>query len=174
MHSIDATIIEDIRNRKRGGESLKQISKELGIAKSTASLYCRDLFEYRGRKYQTEKEARQIPIQNRKGKPRKKYPSDYKKYPRQHGKRKLYPCRNGCGNMITRNGSLCIQCYNKKRIELANIRAKERELRIKENIKRLPPIKVEICNASPNERHYWLINSDNFGVCKWCKEERQF
>jgi hypothetical protein len=177
--------IEKIRKRKQEGASLRQLANEFKCAKATASLYCRDLFEHTGRKYQSEKEARQTPILKCKGKPRKRYPSDNKKYPRKKypHKKYLYHCSSeGCLNMITRKGGLCIKCYTAKLIKDSEkreaIHIKEREesqrLRLEREVKRFKPAKIEICPSSPIERHYWIINSENLGICKYCGEKRQF
>jgi hypothetical protein len=31
-----------------------------------------------------------------------------------------------------------------------------------------------MCRKSPTERHHWLIEGLNHGICKYCGEERQF
>lgn len=31
-----------------------------------------------------------------------------------------------------------------------------------------------LCLESPNQRHYWVINCSNKGICKYCQEIRQF
>lgn len=51
-------MINAMREAKINGASLKEITEAFDIAKSTASLYCRDLFWHPNRIYQTEGEAR--------------------------------------------------------------------------------------------------------------------
>lgn len=51
--------VEQIRQAKRDGMPLLAISKKFGCAKSTASLYCRDLFDHPNQMYKTERTARQ-------------------------------------------------------------------------------------------------------------------
>jgi hypothetical protein len=51
--AIDNEIVSKIRDMKAKGQSLLFISRELKIAKSTVSLYCRDMFEHPKRRYPT-------------------------------------------------------------------------------------------------------------------------
>jgi hypothetical protein len=39
-----------------------------------------------------------------------------------------------------------------------------------------PPTPVHICpgSRSPNQRHYYDIDDDNHGVCRWCQAEGYF
>jgi len=53
-------LIKDIREAKLRGYSLREIAEAYQVAKSTASLYCRDLYDDPQRIYQTEEEAREI------------------------------------------------------------------------------------------------------------------
>lgn len=174
MNSLPQSKIESIRNAKREGMSLQDISKTFGCSKSTASLYCRDLFYHPSRKYNTEEQARQIPIERRKGKLRRRYPSDYNR------KRKLYSCVS-CGNLISRKGHLCLKCYTAKLIEATNQRIAHKLVSAEERRKRrlersLPPVEIEVCPSpkSPNQRHFWFIDSQEHGVCHYCGEKRDF
>lgn len=56
---ITQSQIELIRQAKINGYSLNEISKLYHIAKSTISLYCRDLYDDIRRQYPTEEDARQ-------------------------------------------------------------------------------------------------------------------
>lgn len=183
--ALPEATVSEIRRLKHAGASLRELAVQFGCAKSTVSLYCRDLFEYPRRKYHSEKEARQLPILNRRGKPRKRYPSDSAEHRRLHrrryGHKPIYKCAN-CGSPVWRKGSLCIICYRQREKELALVReakqAREREQRRGEKIervmKRFPPPIIEVCPDSPNQRHYWKIDSNEHGVCQYCGEERDF
>ena len=57
---IPSLKVELIRNAKRENYSLREISQAFDVAKSTASYYCRDLFDDPQRVYQTEEEAREV------------------------------------------------------------------------------------------------------------------
>ncbi len=85
--------IQLIREAKRDGCSLGEISQVFSIAKSTASYYCRDLFWHPQRVYQTEKEARLIIALRGAGK-------DHSKY---------HTCIN-CGKSIRNEFTRCLQC----------------------------------------------------------------
>jgi len=47
-----------MREAKTAGYSLSEIASSLSVAKSTVSLYCRDLYSHPNRVYETEEEAR--------------------------------------------------------------------------------------------------------------------
>ena len=36
------------------------------------------------------------------------------------------------------------------------------------------PIVAQPCPVAPEGRHHWLLDSKSVGICKWCKEKRQF
>jgi len=77
------TTIDAIREAKVTGTSLREISEIFGCSKSTASLYCRNLFDYRDRLYKTEEEARfSIAERNKADKDRHKRYKYSKKYRR--------------------------------------------------------------------------------------------
>ena len=57
---ISQSIVDSMRKDKSNGLSLDYISRTYNVAKSTASLYCRDLYNYSSRVYQTQEEARQM------------------------------------------------------------------------------------------------------------------
>jgi hypothetical protein len=90
-------LIKLIRTSKINGFSLSEISNQYHVAKSTASIYCRDLFYYPGRKYKTEQEFRQGILDRQRGK-------DH------HG---YHPCID-CSKMIGDNRHMrCRECYLK-------------------------------------------------------------
>ena len=167
IHQLPATTIELIRKRKSDGFSLADIAKEFGCAKSTTSLYCRDLFYHPLRKYATEKDARQIPIDGRKGKPHKKYPRDtLKEY-----LRKMVPCvKCGKPRQCRSESGLCIVCHRLKRRENARY---QRRPRLHGNIEgKTTPKKHagcypigEQCAESPTRKH-----SCTAGYCLWCSQ----
>lgn len=41
-------------------------------------------------------------------------------------------------------------------------------------MKRFPPPVIEVCPGSPSQRHYYQLNSDSFGVCYYCKKQKDF
>ena len=168
---LSTEIVEQIRQGKREGLSLKTLAIKFHCCKSTVSLYCRDLFYHPRRKYRSEYEARRIPFIRRKDLPRKKYP---------HSKaRKLYPCVV-CGYLIRRTNCLCIRCYTLKRAEeavasqgkkLADKEQQEKKRKERE-LKRFPPLLIEDCLISPNNRHHWLIDSKDYARCGYCGKEK--
>ncbi len=60
---ISASVVCTMRDMKRDGLSLREISDELLIAKSTVSVYCRDLFDHPSRIYFTEEDCRNAVVQ---------------------------------------------------------------------------------------------------------------
>jgi hypothetical protein len=85
--------IDNIREWKLRGYSLREISKYYGVAKSTASLYCRDLFFNPMRKYQSESEIREAIALKGKG-------TDHAKY---------HQCVD-CGETIRNTNKRCLAC----------------------------------------------------------------
>ena len=64
---------------------------------------------------------------------------------------------------------------------LKDAEKKMTELAIKQPEKQISrakrfPIIVNLCSSllSPNQRHYYVINTTNVGVCKYCGEVRNF
>ena len=161
---LPKTIVKLIRQRKEEGFSLTEIAKEFGCCKSTASLYCRDLFYHPLRKYKTEKEARQIPISNRKGKPRKKYPRDHQ---REH-LRRLLPCIK-CGKLrqADSKGGLCIICHKQDRKD--NAQYHQRQPTFCRNAQRQKSVACKLivkeCRESPIGKHSCIS-----GECTWCSQ----
>lgn len=49
-----------MREAKKAQYSLSEIALAFHVGKSTASLYCRDLFQHPSRRYDTEEEAREV------------------------------------------------------------------------------------------------------------------
>lgn len=64
-----------IRQAKQDGYSLSDIRRVFEVAKSTASLYCRDIFWHPNRKYYTEDEAREAVMLRTLGTDHSKYRS---------------------------------------------------------------------------------------------------
>ena len=84
------TIKERIKKEKADGTSLKTLAEKYHLAKSTVSLYCRDVFDHPLRKYSTEKEAREA-IRSK----------------------KLHKCANpSCNNLTTKTH--CLSCYRRQ------------------------------------------------------------
>ena len=185
---LDRGIILLLRQRKQEGFSLSEIAHEFNIGKSTASLYCRDLFSHPMRKHQTERDARrQITInKSKRWHKGKRSPSDLNK----DRARNHLPCIK-CGQPRKSDSinKLCYACYKQKRIDDAYTHKqeiqkkrekiwqaeKESKERDRQNKQRLyKPIPIEICNKSPNKRHYWIIDSNNIGTCKWCSLIRDY
>jgi hypothetical protein len=54
---LETTIVNRIREAKKQGHSLLEIANKYGVAKSTVSLYCRDLFNNSQRVYPTKEIA---------------------------------------------------------------------------------------------------------------------
>lgn len=65
--------VDIMRRAKQEGYSLREVSVSLNVAKSTVSLYTRDLFYHPNRIYQTEEEARNAVYQRNIGKDHTKY-----------------------------------------------------------------------------------------------------
>lgn len=91
---------------------------------------------------------------------------------------KSFPCRNKCGNKVRKEGDLCQLCYDKLALQAGEKRQQEKDKRTQtrnENtMERLKPHKVETCLKSPTQRHHWLIDSKNIGMCKYCGKKRNF
>jgi len=43
-------------------------------------------------------------------------------------------------------------------------------------MKHYKPAIIEVCSSptSPNQRHYWIIDSTNKGTCRYCGEKKDF
>lgn len=186
MRALPKETVDEIRKLKHDGVSSRELAERFNCAKSTISLYCRDVFYHYGRKYSSEKDARQIPILKRKGKPRKRSPSDSPEYRRLHyhykENRKLYPCSMCNTSLIRKEGGICIKCHRQKQRELVLAQAEKRgreteqwkKKKVERIMKRFPPPAIEVCPDSPNQRHHWKINSRGHGVCGYCKGEKEF
>lgn len=182
-------VVEQMR-RMKGEEhqSVKQIAKTLHCAPSTVSTYCRDLYENSQRQYPTEQALRQAMLEHQ-GRERKK--PEYKM------KREHYYATQAARRRKETNPrtSTCMDC--KKTISLASTRCKSCESKHRDKVKKQtiirkpqrPAVKVKslfkiptldkalaaaMCGNSPTERHHWLIEGLNHGICKYCGEERQF
>jgi hypothetical protein len=77
---------------------------------------------------------------------------------------------------------LCLQCYREKQRKEALARAarqeaekeERRKRKIERIMKRFPSPVVEICPESPSQRHHWYLDSNNHGVCRYCRAEKDF
>lgn len=187
IKKIAAETIYLIRQRKRDGLSITKIAKEFKLSTSTVSLYCRDLFNNPSRKYKTEEEARhKISLyKSERWHDGKRSPSDL--ITNRPSKHKHLPCIK-CGQLRKADSvtKLCYPCYKQKRIDDANTH-KQQKSSVKSNQPQLDnktkqteykKVRVEICNKSPNKRHYFIIGSQshnhNIGICKWCKLVRDY
>ena len=90
---VTASVVREMRAMKRDGASLSEISDALGVAKSTASVYCRDLFDHPSRVYLTEDDYRDAVLQRGLGKDHCKYRSCV-----------------GCGRKIRNEHTRCAAC----------------------------------------------------------------
>ena len=201
MNRIPELKRQAIRNDKIRGLSIKSISVKHRVAKSTASLICRDLFEANGRKYTTELEARKAishkhmlyPCQNNCGKMiRRKggicvncYKKDRAEKATENHRinenhHKTYPCRNNCGNMAKRNGGLCTNCYDIAMHKQAEIKQgeinKRKQAKINHLYKKFKPVLIDICPNSTLDKqaHYWILNKENVGECKFCHRTKDY
>lgn len=176
MRKHTPSIIRAIRQAKLDGKSLKQIAEMFGCAKSTASLYCRDVFEHPNRLYQSEQDARAAILRGNQLNPNRSR-GTYRTY---------YPCIE-CGKLIRRNGSRCIVCHSTerkraafeqyiKRCEERQILKDQRQEAAFERIRNRFPVIINVCPSelSPNERHHWVIDMNDYGICKYCEKEKQF
>jgi len=141
------TIRERIRKEKADGASLKTLAEKYHLAKSTISLYCRDVFDHPLRKYSTEKEAREA-IRSK----------------------KLHKCANpSCNNLTTKIH--CLSCYLGRQTPNAPIRKpsspkskKKLVIPISKYVR--PSILEEGCSSlasAPGFRHNFVD-----GVCEYC------
>lgn len=191
MKAIANEIIKSIRIDKQNGSSLKTISSKYGIAKSTVSYYCRDLYTYRTRKYQTEEEARNHTNSS-----------------------KRHICRN-CGSPCKKEGGLCLKCYKEstasskttircrhtitsakkkeeqqlktlkqsKRNSIQQIKSPKQLITTSDKKPKPTKTRKQIeyhkrqdskarmlaqCDDSPTGSHHWNINSENIGTCRYC------
>lgn len=170
-----------MRQAKVDGMSLTDISKTYGVAKSTVSLYCRDLYTYPTRKHQTETECRRLIMMRGSGK--------------SHEGKLKNKCLD-CGKPIRSDNHRCSKCYKvyqqdsgqiesliaygsktrfsaesalKRYIERAKLNTTAPKPKI--NIK---PVNSEPCVNSPSGYHHWIIDDSNYGICRYCKKCRQF
>ncbi len=198
MNRIPDTTITAIRNGKQAGQSLGQLSEQYHIAKSTVSYYCRDLFSHPRRKYQTELEVRKrvteqakrftcrncgSPIKSKNGLCGTCYQKSRPHNTPTHHKtlksktHKLYPCVNCKTNMVRKPNGLCLNCYQRLLAEKKAIRDKDkmqRQANHDEYIARKDATANELakCSKSPTGAHFWSIDSQNIGVCKYCRHQK--
>jgi len=175
---IPAKKIAAMRQMKEEGFSLGDIALKLHVAKSTVSIYCRDIFDHPKRIYQTEQEIRDVVFKRGVGKNHEAF----------H--------RCACGAKIRRQHKRCLSCrrkYEKESGELDKFiqggianrfkagdgkkrgatsavkPSKPKEFRFKYPLKG-----AELCELSPTKSHYWIINAANVGTCKHCGKAKQF
>ena len=193
MHKIPDSTIMAIRSGKQTGQSLKQISEQYHISKATVSYYCRDLFSHPNRKYITEVEIRKRGTELAKrftchicGTPTKSKnrlcgacyqrsrPQSTIQHPKKH---KLYPCRDCKTKLISKPNGLCISCHTMLLAEQKAIQDKDKEQRQSNRNAYLAKLdskanELAKCFASPTGAHYWSINADNIGTCKYCHKQK--
>ncbi len=110
----------------------------------------------------------------------KRHPSDNPKLRREKYHHKIFLCKNNCGAKVTREDSFCRKCYNQLIYARAEMKQAEKDKRKKDTEERLrkrfKPANIDVCNSpiSPNKRHFWQIDGDNYGTCKYCQKERDF
>lgn len=98
--------------------------------------------------------------------------------PRYH--KKLFPCKNNCGEMVKRNDGLCKVCIDKMRLEAGEKRQAANDKRLKDWLAKHESVwkvkNVEICPNSPEHKGHWEIidNSTNTGKCKYCGREKDY
>lgn len=182
--------INAIRRAKSEGASLSEISRIYRCSKSTASSYCRDLFSYPTRKYQTEADARKrtprltpclkcgkLIYAKKTGLCEDCYKASKNKYPPQNHGHQLIPCAK-CEKTIRKNKSgLCVNCLYLERAKTAQpkqrIKAqnkKDRTIKYHKNLDRnYHPSK---CPKSPSGYHHWLIDNMGIGTCIYCKTKK--
>ena len=154
MKALDSEVVREIKERKGMGESLNALAKRFDCAKSTVSLYCRDLFSYRGRKYSSEAEARK-------------------------SLDKKVPCPR-CGQAMKAESKLCQGCYRlegaKKALERErrSLRPPPRPPKALRPLRRFKPVVINPCSIAPDTHHHWILDSLDVGRCKWCGETKDF
>jgi hypothetical protein len=174
MKSLPQESIDRMKELKRGGMSLRGITKEIGCSKATASFYTREEFDYPRRKYHTLLEQREGRNALRRKKPRRDYPSE------EH--RRLHPCSVCNTTLIRRKGGVCLKCYKAELARKKALRLEEKALerRIKKQARlenkavkgaskkrgdirnhRFKPAKTP-CGGVP----YWKLDAYNVGLCQ--------
>lgn len=80
--------------------------------------------------------------------------------------------------MVVKRDILCQSCRDKNALMLGEKRQADKDKRLQAKLlemkERLKPAKVEICDKSPTQRHWWILDSLNIGVCKYCEKRRDF
>jgi len=164
MEKLSTQTVEAIRQAKLEGLSLREISKTFRCAKSTASLYCRDVFNYRGRIYGTEAVARKAIVDRNRG--------ICRRYP-------VHGCLD-CQKLIRLEHTRCLHCQTVRLKRKALNRyiqyceQKAAEPRRESKYRRSVPILIDPCPVSLTQRHHYMIDSLNRGMCKHCGKEKQF
>lgn len=59
------------------------------------------------------------------------------------------------------NEGLCRRCHAKKSLSLQNGSLGKQ-------------VKIESCNRSPNQYHYWILDVYSRGECKYCNKKQQY
>lgn len=175
---ISAEKVAAMRQMKKEDFSLQDIAQKYHVAKSTVSIYCRDLFDHPKRIYQTEEEIRDVIFKRGIGKNHDAY----------------HKC--ACGVKIRRDHQRCLTCRKKYEKESGTLdrffqggvahRFKAGDGRKRGATRTVKPSKpkefrfkhpigeAEVCELSPSKSHYWIINAVNVGICKYCGKGKQF
>jgi hypothetical protein len=159
-----AEVIELIRSEYKSGKSIRYLSSKYHTGKPKISEYCKGII----------KDSK--PLAKSK-----------------NGVHKKVPCPI-CGNPMIKQSGCCYQCYLKtKRKPTKKVEQKKKvsaKVKItnklivehlkKTTVKAQPPEpktkkqNIIICEKNPNKLgHHWILDKDNFGVCKYCGVQKQ-
>jgi len=151
MNKVDPIVVARIRTLKKEGVSLRLLAQKFGLAKSTVSLYCRDVFWGPHRKYDSEAEARASIYERTKALRQERGISGWDTWRGRHRLTKQCP---DCGKYIRSESKRCKECYGKQQqniaLEAAIVHDSERHKRGK-GIGILP-VEPEITHAFSS---YW-------------------
>lgn len=147
-----------IREAKRSGYSLLEIANEYNIGKSTASLYCRDLFYDPQRIYETEEEARLVVYLRNVGKDHNTYKG----------------CLD-CGRAIRNSQVRCLECNLAHQVAIGGIdnlvlRGEVYRFKEKDIIKRKIPERINYNTRKHNYERVWgAYSATGFGAWRLSK-----
>lgn len=91
-----------------------------------------------------------------------------------------YACQD-CGDSTHVARGRCPACYAewllKRRdsgLEYGHIAARAQRVALSERVHALSAHIPRTCDESPTSAHWWLVDKRDYGICKYCKRERQF
>jgi len=189
--------VKRMRAMKSAGKSLLEIADCVGCSVSTVSLYCRDLYTHPARVYATEELARERIVENARTPERKEAKCAYAA---RKGPDKGHGICIDCGKRINRRYGYCPEhnmAYRKEEAvkkppdpsepkecveEIVSLPRRTEEIsRPRKQVKkpvnkayRKEVLLIPCSGHSPTGSHYWVINTDGIGICKYCKEKKQF